>query len=352
MIFEIRDLTFDILPQGKGTVKRFTEGHGCGRIDLVKTLQTKQPIGVVQSLSSGFDLVARHPQLMMLPILLDVFLWLGPHLSAYPVFRALISLVQTAGMAAMDATTSQQTEALQKLLDQIGQAFNLFSWLSPTLLGVPSLMAGALELKIPTGIPIVWSVSSSLIYLVLFLAFNLIGLALSALYFGMVAGQVRQQPLSPNRIVALWWGLFKIACLCILIVLFIGFPTMLVAMIGAMFNLLIAQFVMLMGLSVLLWALFYLAFTIHGVALRDISVLRSVQASVYLMRTQFPPTMGLLIVAILIDIGLGFLWNIPPSDSWVKAAGILGHAFVVTGLITATALYYVDRIPVPNPSTT
>jgi hypothetical protein len=345
-------LTFDILPQGTKTVNRFTEGHGCGRIDPVKTPQPKQPIGIVQSLSSGFDLVARHPQLMMLPILLDVFLWLGPHLSAYPVFRALINLVQTAGIAAMDATTSQQTEALQKLLDQIGQAFNLFSWLSPTLLGVPSLMAGALELKIPLGTPTVWSVSSSLVYFMLFLAFTLIGLALSALYFGMVAGQVRQQPLRPSRVVALWWGLFKITCLCILIVLFVGFPTLLVALMGAMVNLLVAQFVMLMGLSALLWALFYLAFTVHGVALRDISMLRSVQASVYLMRTQFPPTMGLLIVAILINIGLGFLWNVPPSDSWVKAAGILGHAFVATGLVTATALYYVDRIPAPNPPTT
>ncbi len=341
-------MTFHILPQGEGTVKRFTEGHGCGRIDLVKTPQPKQPIGIVQSLSSGFDLVARHPQLMMLPIFLDVFLWLGPHLSAYPVFRALISLVQTAGMAAMDATTSQQTEMLQKLLEQIGQTFNLFSWLSPTLLGVPSLMAGALELKIPSGTPVVWSVSSSLVYLGLFVAFSLIGLVLSAIYFGMVAVQVCQQPLRPNRIVALWWGLFKIACLSILVVIFIGFPTMLVATIGAFFNLLVAQFIMLMGLSVLLWALFYLAFTVHGVALRDISVLRSVQASVYLMRTQFPPTMGLLIVAILIDIGLGFLWNTPPSDSWVKAAGILGHAFVATGLIAATALYYVDRVPVPD----
>jgi len=205
-----------------------------------------------------------------------------------------------------------------------------------------------MELKIPTGIPTVWSVSNSPVYFVLFLAFNLIGLALSATYWGMLAGQVRQQPLSPSRIIALWWGLFKVALLFIVTTLFVGFPTMLVATIGAFFNLLVAQFIMLMGLSVLLWALFYLAFTVHGVALRDVSVLRSVQASVYLMRTQFPPTMGLLIVAIMIYFGLGFLWNIPPSDSWVKAAGILGHAFVATGLVTATALYYLDRISAPS----
>jgi len=315
---------------------------------FVKTPQPKQPIGVVQSLSSGFDLVTRHPQLMMLPILLDVFLWLGPRLSAYPLLRALMDFMQSAGMAAMDATARQQAEALQKLLDEIGPAFNLFSWLSPTLLGVPSLMAGALELKIPSGMPIVWPVSSLLVYAALFLAFNLIGLALSAAYWGMLAGQVRQEPFSPSRIITLWWGLFKVALLFIIATLIIGLPTMVVATLVALFSLLVAQFIMLMGLSALLWVLFYLAFTVHGVALRDVPVLRSVQASVFLMRTQFPPTMGLLIVAILIYIGLGFLWNIPPSDSWVKAAGILGHAFVATGLVTATALYYVDRIPAVN----
>ena len=288
---------------------------------------------------------------MMLPILLDVFLWLGPHLSAYPLFRALMDFVQSAGMAAMDTTARQQVEAMQKLLDQIGQTFNLFSWLSPTLLGVPSLMAGALELKIPSGMPIVWSVSNLLVYCALFLAFNLIGLALSAAYWDMLAGQVRQEPFSPSRIVTLWWGLFKVALLFIVTTLIIGLPTMAVATLVALFSLSIAQFIMLMGLSALLWALFYLAFTVHGVALRDVPVLRSVQASVYLMRTQFPPTMGLLIVAIMVYVGLGFLWNIPPSDSWVKAAGIFGHAFVATGLVTATALYYVDRIPAPNPPT-
>ena len=30
------------------------------------------PMGIIQSLASGFDLVTRHPQLMLLPILLDL----------------------------------------------------------------------------------------------------------------------------------------------------------------------------------------------------------------------------------------------------------------------------------------
>jgi hypothetical protein len=65
--------------------------------------------------------------------------------------------------------------------------------------------------------------------------------------------------------------------------------------------------------------------------------------SIVLMRFQFLPAMGLIILSVGIYIGTGFVWNIPASDSWIKAAGILGHAFTATGLLSATAIFYVDR---------
>jgi hypothetical protein len=303
------------------------------------------PLGIIQSLAAGFDLVTRHPQLMLLPIALDVFLWLGPHLSAYPIFRMLIELVQAVGAAAMDATSRQQTDLLQTMLEQVGQAFNLFSWLSPALLGVPSLMAGDGALKVPGGTPLVWAVSNALLYLALYVALNLIGLAVSAAYWGMLTGQVRQEPLNLGRIARLWWGLIKIALLFVFVSLLVLIPTLFVGTIVALINLTVAQFVVLMGMSLMLWALFYLVFTIHGVALRGLSVWQAIQASVLLMRTQFPPTMGLMLAAMVIYFGLGFVWSIPASDSWIKAAGIFGHAFVATGLVTATVLYYQNRVP-------
>jgi len=313
-------------------------------LPTVKTQQPQQPIGVIQSLSSGFDLVTRHPELMLLPILLDVFLWLGPRLSAYPLFRASIEMLQSPDMAeAMGPASAQQMETLQKMLDQAGQAFNLFWWLSPALLGVPGLMVGAPASKLPNGLPVVWPVSSGWVYFALFLALSLIGLALSAAYWGMLASRVRQEPLRPGRIAALWWGLFKIAVLLTIIGLVIGFPAALAATLAAIFSPWVAQLVLLLGLSALIWVLFSLAFTIHGIALRGVSMLQAARTSVWLMRIHSLPTTGLIMIALAVYIGLGFVWNIPPSESWLRAAGILGHAFVATGLFTATALYYVDR---------
>ena len=311
--------------------------------------ETPQPIGVIQSLSSGFDLVTRHPDLMLMPILLDLFLWLGPRLSAYPLFRALIDFFNSPDMlAAMTPTQSQQMDAMRQLLDEVGQAFNLFWWLSPMLLGVPGVMVGSPVQKLPNGAPAVWPVSSGLMYVVFFVAFSLIGLGLAASYWAMLSSRVREQAVSLGRFLAMWWGLVKIAVLLTLLVFIIGMPTMMAMTLVGLFSPFLAQLVVMMGASLLLWAVFYLVFTVHGVALRDAQVIPSLWASIRLMRAKFVPTMGLIIAAVGIYIGMGFVWNIPANDSWIKAAGILGNAFTGTGLLAATAIYYLERTAAPE----
>ena len=287
---------------------------------------------------------------MLLPVLLDVFLWLGPRLSAYPMFRAYIDFMQTPEAQAIIAPSSaQQMEQVQNLIDQVGQMFNLFSWLSPALLGLPSLMVGAPAGKIPSGAPTTWQVSNLLIYLALFVVLSIVGLALSAIYWAMLASRVRGERLGLRRVAVVWWGMCKITLLLITAVLAVGIPTFLAALVASLFSMLVAQIVLMLGASLLLWLAFYLAFTLHGVALRDAKVLTAARISVVLMRTQFAPTMGLIILVVAIYIGMGYLWNIPASDSWLRAAGILGNAFTAAGALAATALYYFDRTrPAPE----
>ncbi len=281
---------------------------------------------------------------MVLPILLDAFLWLGPRLSAYPLFKSLMDMLNAPDvLEALGPAQASQMDAMQKLIDQAGQMFNLFWWLSPTLLGVPGLMVGAPVEKIPAGLPSVWPISSALVYFGLFLALNLLGLGLAAGYWGLLSSRVRQERISLGRILGLWWGLFKIAVLLTVVALIVGFPTLLVATLASLFSLIAGQFVVMLGGSLTVWVLFYAIFTIHGLALRDVRVWPAVRVSVALMRTQFVPAMSLILLSFGIYLGLGFVWSIPPSDSWLRAAGILGHAFTVTGLFTATALFYMDR---------
>jgi len=50
-----------------------------------------QPSGVIETLSAGYTAVNRQLWVLMLPILLDVFLWLGPHVSYSPLVGPVVT---------------------------------------------------------------------------------------------------------------------------------------------------------------------------------------------------------------------------------------------------------------------
>jgi len=62
--------------------------------------------------------------------------------------------------------------------------------------------------------------------------------------------------------------------------------------------------------------------------------------SIRMVRFFLPGTSMFIIFCILISEGFNMLWVLPGSDSWLLALGIGGHAFVVTGLLSASFLYY------------
>jgi hypothetical protein len=55
------------------------------------------------------------------------------------------------------------------------------------------------------------------------------------------------------------------------------------------------------------------------------------------------PTSGMFVLCVfLLSIGLNYLWDVPPDDSWMKLVGIGGHAFITTALLAASFVYYRD----------
>src|SRR3989338_3664141 len=161
------------------------------------------PLGVVASLSSGFEAVNARLELVLLPLLLDLFLGLGPHLSIRPLAQSVVALLRSPSGA--DATTLHNLSVVREMIQAYGARFNLFSILSTAPLGLPSLMAGRAPGALPNGGPGVWMVDNGLEYLLLFGAFALVGLFLGALYFGGIAQQVRDARLSRIKLLRQVW---------------------------------------------------------------------------------------------------------------------------------------------------
>ena len=101
---------------------------------------------------------------------------------------------------------------------------------------------------------------------------------------------------------------------------------------------------LLAGVAIGMWGLFHLFFAAHGILLYEMGVVRAALSSVALVRQYRYSAVGLLLVAVVIGLGLTTVWNMPPSNSWMRLIAIIGNAFVNTGIVAATFVYYRERI--------
>jgi len=303
------------------------------------------PIGVVASITAGFETVNAQLGLVALPVALDLFLWLGPQLSVRPLvdesLRLLDEMTLGAGGLTPDATLLRQGLAQAALL------FNLFSRLSTQPLGLPSLLALRGSALTPLGQPPVWPISNAGLYLVLFGLFSLVGLLFATLYFGGIAQQVRDGRLDFGELGRQaggnWLRLILFALLAASAVFVIGGPTVVLASLAGLASPVLEILISVLGTSLILWLLLFAVYAVHGILLQQRGLFGSLWDSLRLVQASLPQTAGLVGAVTLIYYVLGLVWNLASSDSWLMVFGIAGHALVSTALIAATFVFYKDR---------
>ena len=55
-----------------------------------------------------------------------------------------------------------------------------------------------------------------------------------------------------------------------------------------------------------------------------------------------PATSLFFVTVFLLTQALDLLWKVPPENSWLMFLSLAGHAFVATGLLSASFKYYRD----------
>jgi hypothetical protein len=308
------------------------------------------PVGIIASIASGFETVNARLELILLPLVLDLFLWLGPHLSVKPVLdqslAALLSLLATP--AGVDQATAQSLETLREQMKAAfvayGERFNFFSRLSTLPLGLPSLIGGRGALLVPGGTPVTWFVDNAPEYVLLFVSFSLLGLFLGAFYFGGIAQQVRDARLNWRLLLQQVWGdwarLTALTTVAFIVLALLSLPVLLVAVLLALIHPLLASFAIS---TVALWLLIYLGFTLHGIILQRRGLFSAMWDSIRLAHASLPQTLALYTAVIFIYVGLDWVWSLAADDSWLLLVGVLGHAVVATALVAATFVFYKDR---------
>ena len=300
-------------------------------------------MGIIDSLSTGFGAVAQKPLLLAIPLLLDLFLWLGPRLSINAIVPNLVSRLQ----GITGETADNSAVLFEQNVSEILGSYNLFSALSTWPLGTPSLLAGNEIGSGPLGTPLTIQVQAPAELLVWLIALVLAGLLVGSMYLGLIArwaGGNRTSFSSWMGRAWLYWARIVAFVFVVLVGVFLlSVPFFLTIEVVAMVAAPLASLALLVGVGMGMWGLFHLFFAAHGILLYGLSVRQAISSSVTTVHRYRPTSVGLLLIAVVISLGLNTIWNMPPSESWLRLIAIAGNAFVNTGLAMATFVFYQER---------
>lgn len=306
------------------------------------------PPGVMGSLRAGFETVSSHVWLILLPLLLDLVLWLGPRFSVggllNPFFRMVFNQARVPLTSSADL---QRFAAYQAAFSELLERFNLLSLLGKLQtfpVGISSLLAQTMPVETPLGDQDVVHITSLTGLIGLGFLFMLIGWVAGGLYFRWVSGIALGDA---NRVtmISLSWAIIQTLILSIVWVLslmVITIPAMFVLALLTLISPLLASGVLLVALFFSFWLIVPLFFTPHGIFVRRQNAFYSIFTSLRMARFTLP-TSGLFVLCVfLLSTGLNYLWSVPTGDSWMLLVGIAGHAFITTALLAASFVYYRD----------
>jgi len=289
------------------------------------------PPSVFKTLIKGFNIVANHIYLIILPILLDLFLWLGPQVKVDSLIDPFFALIKE---------SAQQLPAeIITALTEIKVSMNLLSVLRTYPVGIFSLFSTALSNDTPLGAkaPMLFlTIESNLIVI---LALNLIGILFGILYFRSVS----RVSLSANNALSLPKLILNVFLLDIIWFVFFFFLNLPLSVLFLLISQLgdgVRSFLGILLMVPLAWLLMLVFYSYFPLFDGTTNVLEGFKLSWRSLRYGIPTLGWFTIIALFISQAMDALWRSAPSTSWMSLFGIFGHGFVATGLLAASFMYY------------
>jgi len=386
-------------------------------------------VGVVDALTAGLTQAGRRPALILIPVLVDLFLWLAPRLSVETLllrfaqqWEGLARAVYTPGqLVAMAGMLTSFREGMTLL----GSILNLADALAAAWLAPPSVLSLVQGTRMtfisdlvlaPLGLgpplsrlaPSPWQAAPIQVTgfgaaLLLVVGLWLIGQLLAALYlrwaatgwsdpFGRGKGGARsastnanmgdevpaangtqsdtpgadastaegaapatgageQAAVAPAYRWAGWRGLLALtvrltsfSLLLGALVFLLRLPLVLALVLTTFSTGNAAMFVALLfgglALWMLLWFLLSFYFVSEAVVLDQQPVWKGILQSVTLVRSNFWATLGLGVIVNLLMWGFRAIWGFVGSTAVGAVVGILGNAYLATGMLLAIFTFY------------
>lgn len=313
-------------------------------------------MGIIDCLAAGFRLVARRWWVVLIPIALDLFLWMGPRLGVTDVvldFRDLVlTQQQYVEVGSQEAREALMTQT-QQILDQIAANANLLVLLSAGIPGLPSLIAATMpkdSLLGPGPLFQVGNVGQITLWSAGLLVF---GALLASAYVTWIGRYVlrdgEQDTPAPLLRHALWtWSRVLLFAVGLLIAgLAIAVPTVLLLAFALALSqglaIIMINLAAILFLWAVVWALVYFYFVVDAIVLNRVGVLRAMWNSINVVTRNLWASVGIVILIWIISNGIILILERLEFSAWGTLAGIVLNAFVGSSLTAASLFFYRER---------
>ena len=287
---------------------------------------------VVDVIAEGLSLIVTRPWLMLVPILLDVVIWLGVKIEPSALINELIDLV--------DDSTIADTEDVISTMQDLGDS----NMTQLAALFVPSMLSGGGDADIYQLFDQrIWTPGAGAVVLV---GFGLVFIAslLAMVYTVPIANAIIGRKLSIGGNVALivraWARMIAFIVLCLGALMAIIVPTAIMSVIFAPLLPLVTSILMIGAIAGLLF--FYFVF--DAIVIADVGPLKAVRMSVEIVRRNMRAVLGLVLASLLLTTGIpeivsGMLDSLPGL-----VLAVLLQAVIATGATAASMFFFVDRL--------
>jgi hypothetical protein len=330
------------MPCSRAAGRKGAYGKIQGCMDTLPKARTETPPPIFGTFIKGFNAVASRVWLILPPVLLDLFLWFGPHLSLKDLYTPILSQMNVDIARSASSTTPANLQAFFNSTQEVLVNSNLMTALRSYPIGIPSLVAILNPVVNPLGIPVQFQIPSAGAALMAWLVLTFIGVLLGSIYFSSLANAAGS--LVPgameSKFVSRFGQVLIFTLVFYAVILFIGFPVATMLLIAFIVNPIFGQIVFMVGIFLVLWFLMPLVFSPFGIFTYGQTVINSTVSAFQLVRGYLRGTGLFVLIALMLEVIVDNLWIKAPANNWLMLLAIGGHAFISTALITSMFTYY------------
>lgn len=286
-------------------------------------------------------MVNGQPWIVLIPVLLDMFFLFGPRVSVAPVVSQIVT--SPGFHEAFGAEASAPAIGL-------AEETNLLTLLSPAGITLPTvvpLLDG--QIGIARGSFTMLDSLGTTIWLGI--GVLLLGVLIGCFYRAILAQQTRDGELTPQALpaeaVVAWLRVLALAVLMTVAGFLIIVP---LAFIAALASFVIGAATTMMTAVVAMLALaaqLYLFFTPDAIFVSRVGPIQAIRRSVSVVHAGIWSALTLALLVTMIMVGISQIWLLLASQaSWGLALGIVGNAYIASGLVAASMLFYRERMEI------